>query len=498
MSVSSYIIEHMCDPRLADHFEPSDTDESRALIEAMGVAGRAEARAAAARLEAIGKLFELRRVERGEEPEWAVDTWTAVGAEVAAALRISKAMAGSYMRYGLAMLERLPEVAAVFRAGDIDYQTFQTIVFRTDLITDEQILARVDGQLALRVGRWPSMTRGSLSHAIDRVVAMADPDAMRRTREKADDRAVSIWDTDSGISEVTGRLFTTDAHALSRRLDVLIATVCPNDPRTHNQRRADALGALAAGADRLACRCESTDCTAAPAPASPVVIHVVADQATAEGRNPAPGVVLGSDWLVPAEVIAELAKTARLQPLIHPADAPPEAQYRPSAKLAAFIRARDLTCRAPGCDVPASRCEVDHVIPWSEGGPTHASNLSCKCSTHHLVKTFWGWRDRQLPDGTLIWTLPSGQTHVTTPGSTLLFPALCAPTGDLPSPAPTAGQRCGDRTAMMPLRASTRAENRARYIAAERHRNHQDRAAGVVPPADGSPPPDPDHDPPPF
>jgi hypothetical protein len=23
-----------------------------------------------------------------------------------------------------------------------------------------------------------------------------------------------------------------------------------------------------------------------------------------------------------------------------------------------------------------------------------------------LLKTFWGWRDRQLPDGTVIWTLP--------------------------------------------------------------------------------------------
>jgi hypothetical protein len=39
-----------------------------------------------------------------------------------------------------------------------------------------------------------------------------------------------------------------------------------------------------------------------------------------------------------------------------------------------------------------------------------------------LVKTFWGWRDRQLPDGTLILISPSGPTYVTTPGSPQLAP----------------------------------------------------------------------------
>jgi hypothetical protein len=32
-----------------------------------------------------------------------------------------------------------------------------------------------------------------------------------------------------------------------------------------------------------------------------------------------------------------------------------------------------------------------------------------KCSSasrcHHLLKTFWGWRDKQLPDGTVIWVV---------------------------------------------------------------------------------------------
>jgi hypothetical protein len=66
------------------------------------------------------------------------------------------------------------------------------------------------------------------------------------------------------------------------------------------------------------------------------------------------------------------------------------------------VRCRDLTCRWPGCDVPAVHCELDHSMPYSQGGATHAANLNCKCTTHHLVKTFWGWGEQQLADGTLI------------------------------------------------------------------------------------------------
>ncbi|WP_438501913.1 HNH endonuclease signature motif containing protein, partial [Mycobacterium avium] len=53
----------------------------------------------------------------------------------------------------------------------------------------------------------------------------------------------------------------------------------------------------------------------------------------------------------------------------------------------------------------------DHTIPYAEGGPTHASNLKCYCRTHHLVKTFWGWREQQLPEATLILTSHAGPAH---------------------------------------------------------------------------------------
>ena len=210
---------------------------------------------------------------------------------------------------------------------------------------------------------------------------------------------------------------------------------------------------------------------------------------------------MSADGLIPPELVTELAKSARLTPLVHPADAAPEPGYTPSKALADFVRCRDLTCRWPGCDRPAHDCDIDHTIPYADGGPTHASNLKCYCRTHHLVKTFWGWRDQQLPDGTVILTSPAGQTYATTPGSALLFPTLCQSTGQLPVPhAEPALNTCAQRTAMMPKRRRTRAQNHAQRITAERRQNHQARIARRPhrPSYFGLAPPDTDDGPPPF
>ncbi len=491
--------------RLSGRFErryPSRTPESAALVDRVCVSARAENRAAAAQLVAIGELFALRLSRCGERQEWAVDTEAAVAAEVAAALRISQGLAGSRLHYARAMREQLPQVAEVFKAGEIDIRLFQTMVYRTGLITDREVLAVVDGQLAAQVPRWPSLTMNRLAAKIDKIVAQADADAVRRRKERQAEREIVFGDfAEGGLSEIQGSLFTTDARAVDKALDALAATVCEHDPRTREQRRADAMGALAARADRLGCRCGRPDCVAGGrAAASPVVIHVIAEQATVDGTGDAPGSLVGSEGLIPPELIAELARSARLVSLVHPADALPEPGYVPSKALADFVRCRDMTCRWPGCDRPATDCDLDHTIAYGDGGPTHASNLKCYCRTHHLVKTFWGWQDQQLPDGTVILTSPSGQTYVTTPGSSLLFPHLCVPTGDLPTPKRRDDDRCGDRTAMMPRRRRTRAQNRAARIATERSQNHKARQARhaafdaiwfpkVAPGPDDDPPP---------
>ena len=157
------------------------------------------------------------------------------------------------------------------------------------------------------------------------------------------DRQVCIDDREGSTAEIHGSLFSTDAHALDRRLDALAATVCAAIPRTREQRRADALGALAAGFDRLGCRCATTGCPprAARRPARSS-FTCSPRRPPAEGRSDIPGAQLAADQLIPAELITELATSARLRPLIHPADAEPEPGRTPSPGLADFVRCRDL------------------------------------------------------------------------------------------------------------------------------------------------------------
>jgi Domain of unknown function (DUF222) len=187
-----------------------------------------------------------------------------------------------------------------------------------------------------------------------------------------------------------------------------------------------------------------------------------------------PAFVIGGG-IMPAPLLGATLERATIREIRHPGDAPPETGYRPSRALDEFVRCRDLTCRWPGCDKPAYGCDLDHTVPYPVG-PTHASNMKCYCRFHHLLKTFWigagGWRERQLPDATIMLTSPTGHTYTTRPGSALLFPALCLPTAALwlPGQEPTV-ESSGDRGVMMPKRRHTRAHNRQRSVAAERRLN---------------------------
>jgi hypothetical protein len=179
-----------------------DQASSAVLVERIAAAARAENQAAGQRLAVIGELDVMRLREVGQRETWCTDTQEAVAAEVAAALSVTQALAASYLYYSRAMRLRLPRVGALLRAGDIDYRMFQTIVYRTDLITEPGVMAAVDAQLAAKAARWPGMTQGRLAAQVDRIVARADGDALRRRRERQAGREVSIWDSGEGLTEI--------------------------------------------------------------------------------------------------------------------------------------------------------------------------------------------------------------------------------------------------------------------------------------------------------
>ena len=94
-------------------------------------------------------------------------------------------------------------------------------------------------------------------------------------------------------------------------------------------------------------------------------------------------------------------------------------RYRPPAALADLVRARDAACTHPGCAVPARRCDLDHITPWSEGGTTGLNNLTALCRTHHRLKHAPGWTLTRTPDGDLTWTTPTGARYRRNPDATI-------------------------------------------------------------------------------
>lgn len=101
--------------------------------------------------------------------------------------------------------------------------------------------------------------------------------------------------------------------------------------------------------------------------------------------------------------------------------------YRPTAEQRRFLGARDLHCRFPGCRVSLNRCDIDHTVDAARGGPTSTDNLAHLCRGHHTLKHHSAWSVRQEPDGTLIWTSPTGRPCAEPPPSRVRFRQLLEP-----------------------------------------------------------------------
>jgi hypothetical protein len=86
-------------------------------------------------------------------------------------------------------------------------------------------------------------------------------------------------------------------------------------------------------------------------------------------------------------------------------------KYQPPQALTEFINARDKTCRFPGCRRAAELSDIDHAIPWDDGGQTNPANLGALCRRHHRLKTHGGWKIISNPDGSCTWTSPYGREY---------------------------------------------------------------------------------------
>ncbi|MCG7595084.1 HNH endonuclease signature motif containing protein [Mycobacterium sp. PSTR-4-N] len=485
-----------------------------ALVGAIEQAAVEEGRACARRLAAIAELTRRSVDDDDDRARWAFDLWAVTAARIGAALTIGQRRASAQMRIAMALRDRLPRVAALFCEGRISIRVISELTWRTHLVDDDRVLAEIDAALAGHAVSWGALSDEKLTAAVNALIERYDPDAVRLAKNALSDRDFRIGAHEDGAETTSawGTLMAADGVAAERRILAMINGVCENDPRSVGERRSDAAGALLNGREQLPCRCGSTDCPKADvgSPASHIVVHVIADRAAVDAVEeqaaekpavtrpeeiadcvaedesectPPPlsdtGVALLPGLKVmPAVALADaIAGGAKVAPLWLPGP-DPEPHYRPSSRLAQFVRLRDMFCRFPGCDVPADRCDVDHCVPWPYG-PTHPSNLNCKCRAHHLMKTFCfdldGWTEVQLADGSVTFTDPDGRSHTTKPGSALFFPQFPVHTAELAPPPPRPPDPM--RTARIPKRRRLRSADVAARVKAERAQNREVRAA---------------------
>src|SRR5882757_4058972 len=336
----------------------------------------------------------------GERPASVLDE--AAGDEVAAVLRVAPRTGSGRLDWAIELSSRLPKALAAMETGQVTYSKVAVLLEETAHL-EPAVIAAVEERVLAGVGE---VTPGQLRYRVEKAVLAIDADAAERRAEKArHDRKVVVTPRPDGMAEFWALLPAHDAVALYTRLTDLARAAGGSDGRSMDQRRADALSDLIYGH---------------AGPAGRPLVQLVMTDATIVGRDNAPAELIGYGPVTAAtarNIAADSIWQALHTDTTGVVTGVGRHRYRPSPALADLIRARDRTCRFPGCAQPAGRTDIDHTIRYPDGA-TEATNLSCLCRRHHRVKTAGenqptGWTVIQHNHGELQWTSPTCRTYTT-------------------------------------------------------------------------------------
>lgn len=327
--------------------------------------------------------------------------------EIAFALRLTRTAAGVLLGLAEDALTH-PALGAALAAGVLDLPRLRVIA---DAIASLQAgeSAEVMARILPVAGE---LTTGQLRVRLARLVLCVDPAGATRRRDQAvNERRVAHYTAADGTATLTAiGLPVERAAAAWQRLHTLATTAKRDgDTRTLDQLRADLMMDLLDGTTRPT-----------QPPDHPVGLHVVAPLDTLRGMSEEPGHLSG--WgPIAADVLRRLAAdpTGERRMQVSVLDDQGRligtvitARHRfPTAAQARHVHARDLTCRAPGCQMPASRCQIDHTIAYAAGGPTLTAHLGALCAWHHVGKHTRGYRLRQTRPGQFTWITPLGHVY---------------------------------------------------------------------------------------
>ncbi len=318
--------------------------------------------------------------------EYAVDGARSAASWIAAEGNLPRAEAGRLVRRARNG-RQLPEFAKAWADGDVNAAHLDVVARarnpRTEdaLAHDEKMLVDYARTLPL-----PAFTR-----LMAYWEQLADPDGTEESAEERRNRrdvylvqAGDMWLGKMTLDPIGGAIFADELERLEAELfeeewkdarerlgfDPKASDLC----RTPGQRRADAL-------DEMAKRSR----TAPPDGIAPKPLFDVMIDFPTLGRvcELAQGMAVTPGSLVPWLDRADFER-AVFEP-------PDRVQVSATARLFTGatrrgIQLRDRECTHPYCDRPAVDCQVDHIQPYTDGGPTTFANGRLLCGFHNRLR----------------------------------------------------------------------------------------------------------------
>ena len=278
------------------------------------------------------------------------------------------------------------ETASAFRAGELSADKVDVLA-RAVIVARRGLFSEAEHRLLSDARR---LGCDDLARAVRYWADCADDQLGRdRSRGQMDNRRLSTGQTldgstviDARLDPVTGAVFTNELDRLTQQLfedDWATARAEHGDAataadlvRTASQRRVDALRIMATRSAAMPAD------SRVPRPLFSVLIDPTTARRIcqlANGTPLSPGALAA--WITAADVeraifdgptrVIELGQRVRF--------------FRGGLRRA--IELRDQHCTFPGCDIPAERCDVDHIIEHVDGGPTTQANGRLRCPGHN-------------------------------------------------------------------------------------------------------------------
>lgn len=341
---------------------------------------------------------------------WCDDGSRSPGARAAAETGVDKTHVAAALRRAR-RLSTLPATAAAVRAGALSPEVIDVLFDASKLTLDLPFAEAEPTLVDACVAVGSREARSVLARWIAEHDQAGQDERERRNLEK---RNLSVADTLDAMVHINGLLPAVAGREFRNELDRLERNMFLVDKhhgvtRTGAQRRADALA-------QMARRSATLDIDEHHPQRSPrILLSVVVGRGTVERLcETLDGVPLPTGELIP-----ELERID-IERLVF--DGPDtiigvSTQRTFTGALRRAIVVRDGRCTHPSiCDTPADNCDVDHTIPWSQGGITSQTNGGVQCRPHNRHPDLHN--TAPPPDAHRIWRPPRGWIPTTPTGPT--------------------------------------------------------------------------------